>query len=166
MVILEEKGEPLEVTKEDKPFKGVKLTKEMLKTEEYWAPVGTTKVDGERQDVMQKFKDLELSEFMDIYTTVSPAEFKEGIKVLTDPTKALEMIRSRDPGDTSSKRKTMDMLFLLAEKMTVDPDLTALEIRKAKGMIGFNIIMEVFTRAFAGVAFEETVKKVSSMIQA
>lgn len=166
MVLLEKEGDSLEVAKEDKPFKGVKLTKAMLKTEEYWSPVGTTKVDGERQDVMQKFKDLELSEFMDIYTTVSPAEFKEGIKVLTNPEKALSMIRNRDPGDTTSKAKTMDMLFLLAEKMTIDPDLTAEEIRTAKGMIGFNIIMEVFSRAFAGVAFEETVKKVSSMIQA
>ena len=155
-IVKEEKEEVL-------PFEGVKLTREMLKTEEYWKSVGSTRVNGVNQNIYQKFRDLSLDEFMEIYTTVSPADFKEGIAILTKPKEAMKLLRSTDRTSKSSRKNTMEMLNQLAAKMTIDPDLSVNDIKSAKGMIGFNIIMEVFTRAFAGVSFEETLKKVSTM---
>lgn len=164
---MEEEDKALHEVDEAKvPLPAVWLTLDMIQCKEIEREIGKT---SEGNPIKIIIRDMDLSEFSGLWKKFNRKRLVKGVNLLTQNTEgALELMRGTVTPETFDDElihESLDALADIAEMVLVRPKLTKQQIIGARGMLGLNIVLEVFNVCFSSLRAEDTLKKISSMIQ-
>lgn len=145
----------------------IRLTVDMLRLKQIKREVGQTP-DGIPITIV--IRDMDLQEFAGLWKHFDRDKMIKGVQLLTTKTKqpdeAVELMQDElMPQDVDEEiiQDSLKALASIAEQVIVEPHLTKKDILKARGLMGLNILLEVWNVVFASMRAEDTLKKISSM---
>lgn len=145
-----------------------RLTLEELRSREFEIPFDENE-EGEPITVL--VREPNLQEFAELYSEINVKDLSETFDLMkANPQTAIQIFKAErqkilENPDQQKVKEHLDWMINLTSRFTIDPILSPEDIREARGLRGYFLILNVFTTLFKGMSGEKYLKKISSMIQ-